>query len=81
VGIARAVVTRPKILLADEPTGNLDPDNSAEVLRVLHDFNESGGTVVLVTHGREAESFASRMVRLEAGRIVESALSATGDVG
>ena len=76
--LARAVVKQPKLILADEPTGNLDPENGAEVLQVLHEFNQGGGTVILVTHGREAESIASRLVRLEAGRIVEPAAPAVG---
>lgn len=67
--IARALFNRPKIILADEPTGNLDPDNSAAVLGYLADFHRRGGTVILVTHGPEAEQFADSEIQLQNGRI------------
>ena len=72
VAIARALVNNPSIILADEPTGNLDPDNSAAVLGYVADFNKRGGTVVLATHGPEAEEHADRVVRLQSGCIDNS---------
>jgi len=67
--IARALLNRPKLILADEPTGNLDPDNAASVLGHLHDFQKSGGTVIIATHGPAAREFATRTVLLQDGVI------------
>ena len=67
--IARALVNQPKIILADEPTGNLDPANAAAVLGHLADFHSRGGTVIIVTHGPEARQFADRLIWLREGRI------------
>ncbi len=67
--IARAIFRQPEIILADEPTGNLDPGNTREIIDHLCEYHSSGGTVVMVTHGREAESHADRIIRLEEGRI------------
>jgi len=67
--IARALLNRPKIILADEPTGNLDPDNAAAVLRYLDEFHRQGGTVILTTHGPAAREFADRIVYLRNGKI------------
>jgi putative ABC transport system ATP-binding protein len=69
VSLARALVNRPKLLLADEPTGNLDPDNAERVLNHLSEFAAEGGGVILVTHDPEAAARASRSVRLEEGRL------------
>ncbi len=69
VAIARAMLNKPKVIVADEPTGNLDPDNAAVVLGYLSEFHKDGGTVVIVTHGSEAEQFANRIISLDAGRI------------
>jgi cell division transport system ATP-binding protein len=72
VGIARAVVSKPAILIADEPTGNLDPDLSVEVMNIFRRFNEVGVTVLIASHDLYLlEQFAVRRVRLEGGRIVE----------
>jgi putative ABC transport system ATP-binding protein len=68
VALARALIKRPSLILADEPTGNLDPDNAARVLEHLDHYRRSGGTVVLVTHGSEANRYATQRLRLEAGR-------------
>jgi cell division transport system ATP-binding protein len=71
VGIARAVVSKPAILIADEPTGNLDPDLSIEVMNIFQRFNEVGVTVLVASHDLYLlEHFPVRRVRLEAGRIV-----------
>ena len=69
VAIARAMFNDPKIILADEPTGNLDPKNAKIVLEHLSDYHKEGGTVVVVTHGVGAEEFADRIIDLDEGRI------------
>jgi cell division transport system ATP-binding protein len=80
VGIARAVVSKPAILIADEPTGNLDPDLSVEVMNIFRRFNEVGVTVLIASHDVYLlERFAVRRVRLEGGRIVESAAGMPGE--
>lgn len=71
VAIARAIVNRPAILLADEPTGNLDTENSNAVLRLLRDLNDRlGQTVLMITHNPEAAAFGHRIVTMRDGRIV-----------
>jgi cell division transport system ATP-binding protein len=73
VGIARAVVSKPPILIADEPTGNLDPDLSIEVMNIFRRFSEVGVTVLVASHDVHLlEHFPLRRVRLEGGRIVET---------
>ena len=70
LAVVRAVLNRPKLILADEPTGNLDPGNAAEVIRHLAEFHRGGGTVVLVTHGEAVNAHADRTLSLEQGRLV-----------
>jgi len=71
VAIARAIVNHPAILLADEPTGNLDSENSAAVLGILRDLNARlGQTILMITHDPEAASYGHRMVRMRDGKIV-----------
>lgn len=71
VAMARALVNKPSILLADEPTGNLDPKNSWEIMRLLEEINESGTTVVVVTHNREiVNAMKKRVVTMKKGVIV-----------
>jgi len=70
VAIARALVVRPSVVLADEPTGNLDSESAEEVLTLLERLNRRGATIVLVTHSEEVAERASRMVRFADGRIV-----------
>jgi ABC-type lipoprotein export system ATPase subunit len=67
--IARALLNRPNIILADEPTGNLDPDNAAVVLGYIDEFHRQGGTVMLATHGPAAREFADRTIYLRNGGI------------
>jgi putative ABC transport system ATP-binding protein len=70
VAIARALVTDPAILLADEPTGNLDSESSLEIMKLLRDLNQQGRTIVLITHEPDIAAFAQRIVRLRDGVIV-----------
>ena len=68
--IARALINRPRVLLADEPTGNLDEDTGARIVSLLHDLNRQDGlTIVMVTHNREIAAGTDRVVRLHAGRV------------
>ena len=67
--IARALLNRPKMLLADEPTGNLDPENSAAVMGYLSEFHRDGGTVIVVSHESVAADYAQRVVQLKDGRV------------
>jgi putative ABC transport system ATP-binding protein len=75
VGIARAIVNGPKVLLADEPTGNLDPVSADQVMSIFRELNGEGQTVVVVTHDPRLAAQAPRTVRLEAGRLVEDSVS------
>jgi len=68
VAIARAMVNEPDLLLADEPTGNLDRASALEIISLFRTLNRSGRTIVLITHDREVASFAARIVSLERGR-------------
>ena len=70
VAIARAIVTNPVLLLADEPTGALDSVSTEDVMKLLVALNEAGRTIVLITHEDDVASFATRVVRLDDGRIV-----------
>jgi len=69
--VARALINNPQIILADEPTGNLDPENASEVMKILSQYKENGGTVIIVTHGTEANKYADRIIFLKNGKIVE----------
>ena len=70
VALARALVTDPAILLADEPTGNLDTESSLEIMKLLRELNQQGRTIVLITHEADIAAFAQRVVRLRDGVIV-----------
>ena len=71
VAIARALVNEPALLLADEPTGNLDTTTSVEVMHVFRELNRSGMTILLITHEQDIARFAGRVIVLRDGRIVE----------
>ena len=75
VAIARAVVANPKLILADEPTGNLDSKNGKKVMDLLTDLHKEGTTIVMVTHSQRDASYADRIINLFDGKIVEEVLS------
>ena len=70
VAIARAVAARPPIILADEPTGNLDSHSGVEVMKILHELHEEGRTIILITHDNEIANEAQRVIRIQDGQIV-----------
>ena len=70
VAIARAVVANPKLILADEPTGNLDSKNGQEVMNLLNELNKEGTTIVMVTHSQHDAGYASRIINLFDGQVV-----------
>ena len=71
--MARAVIGNPSLILADEPTGNLDSANGAEVMELLNGLNEAGTTIIMVTHDQTLADHAHRTIRLFDGRIVNEA--------
>ena len=71
VAIARAVVGKPSIILADEPTGNLDSKNGVEVMQLLSELNDEGTTIVMVTHSQHDATYAHRIIHLFDGQVVE----------
>lgn len=71
VAIARAVVGKPSIILADEPTGNLDSKNGVEVMQLLSELNDEGTTIVMVTHSKHDATYAHRIINLFDGQVVE----------
>jgi putative ABC transport system ATP-binding protein len=77
VAVARALVTDPAILLADEPTGNLDSESSLEIMRLLRDLNQQGRTIVLITHEPDIAAFAQRVVRLRDGVVLSDEIRPT----
>lgn len=70
VAVARAVVGSPKIILADEPTGNLDSAHGEDVMRLLDDVNKAGTTIIMVTHSQRDASYSNRVIRLFDGQII-----------
>ncbi len=70
VAVARAIVNEPPVLLADEPTGNLDSGNSREIMRMFQRLNDSGMTVIMVTHSAECAGYAGRVLQLSDGRLM-----------
>ena len=78
VAIARALVNKPELLLADEPTGNLDPDNSNEIMRLLEKINLAGTTIVMATHDRGiVDRMQKRVVEIRSGQVVRDAQTAS----
>ncbi len=77
VAVARAVVNKPSIILADEPTGNLDSAHGEEVMQLLTQLNQSGTTIVMVTHSLRDAGFAQRTIKLLDGKVVEAEVPAT----
>ena len=71
VSIARAIVHDPSVILCDEPTGNLDSETSQQVMELLLELNNSGSTIVIVTHDNEIANQCSRVVRINDGRIID----------
>jgi putative ABC transport system ATP-binding protein len=76
VAIARALVSSPKVILSDEPTGNLDSETSYDIVRLLQSINDSGVTVVVVTHETDIAAMTRRVIRLRDGRICDEAVVA-----
>lgn len=74
VAIARAVAARPPIILADEPTGNLDSHSGVEVMKILHELHEEGRTVILITHDNDIANEAQRVIRIQDGQIVSDVM-------
>lgn len=77
VAVARAIVMQPPLLLADEPTGNLDSATAGQVLELLRQLNDSGQTVVMVTHDSQAAAYAGRIINILDGRIVGEQVTST----
>lgn len=75
VAIARAVAARPPIILADEPTGNLDSNSGKEVMKTLYELNEEGRTVILITHDDNIANSAKRIIRIQDGKVIEDIVS------
>ena len=75
VAIARAVAARPPIILADEPTGNLDSHSGIEVMKILHELHEEGRTVILITHDNDIANEAERVIKISDGQIVADYLN------
>lgn len=72
VAFMRAIVVKPKLLLADEPTGNLDPENTQIIMNAFLDFRKHGGTVIMVSHGNEADEYADIMVEMKEGKLAKA---------
>ena len=75
VAIARAVAARPPIILADEPTGNLDSHSGVEVMKILHELHEEGRTIILITHDNDIANEAQRVIRIQDGQIVSDIMN------
>ena len=71
VSIARAIAGKPKLILADEPTGALDSNTSLEIMKILNDLNSNGITIILVTHEKDIAQYGSRIIKMKDGKIIE----------
>jgi putative ABC transport system ATP-binding protein len=80
VAIARAVVANPKLILADEPTGNLDSKNGLEVMKLLNEFNKEGTTIIMVTHSERDAGFSHRIINLFDGKIITEEMKMSMEV-
>ncbi len=81
VAIARALINKPSVILADEPTGNLDEKNSEEIMKLLYDINAMGTTVIVITHSREiVEASGKRVISMNKGSIVSDSMTSRGPV-
>ena len=78
VAVARALVTEPDLILADEPTGNLDSASTADVLELLQELHEAGRTIVLITHEADVAARAARVVRVRDGQVVGDSAADAG---
>ncbi len=79
VAIARALINNPKVIFADEPTGNLDSRTGADILQVFRQLHEQGRTIIMVTHDNKIADFCERRIRISDGRIIEDAQGAVAD--
>lgn len=79
--IARSLIYRPALLLADEPTGNLDSGSTKEIMEILKELHAEGRTVILITHDNEIAARARRIIRIMDGKIVDDVMNAEGDCG
>jgi putative ABC transport system ATP-binding protein len=77
VAVARALVNKPNVILADEPTGNLDSKNGDDVMRLLQELNNNGTTIIMVTHSEHDAKYSRQVVRLMDGKVMESKNSKT----
>ena len=75
IAIARAILNSPKLILADEPTGNLDSHSGVEVMKILHELHEEGRTVILITHDNDIANEAQRVIRIQDGQIVSDIMN------
>jgi putative ABC transport system ATP-binding protein len=78
VAVARAIVNKPNLILADEPTGNLDSEHGEEVMKILTRLNEAGTTIVMVTHSAENAAYGNRIVNLLDGKVISQTSSERG---
>ena len=69
VAIARALISNPKVIFADEPTGNLDSKSGTQIMEILKTLNQNGQTIILITHNDDAAKYAKRIIRLKDGKI------------
>ena len=79
VAVARAIINQPKLILADEPTGNLDSEHGAEVMKMLVHLNQEGTTILMVTHAMENAAYGNRMIRLYDGQIMSEQKEASAN--